>query len=299
MPALMHVPVMSSTPVVPVPVDASPRAVFERAHAYVRAYDLRFVDCFAAEGVLEMPFAPVGMPRRLVGRDAIRRALEPAYRTARAAGRKILGYEDVRMHDTPDPEVVIVELVVQGEQADGARYQLPFIQVVRVRGGEIVEMRDYFDSLAIRNRLAAEPPPHGPSPRAVVDQLLAAVCEQRWDALPALYAENTVVTHPLQMPRPTRLEGREAVRAHFAEAASLPITLQARNVVIHETVDPEVVVVEYDYLGRVTTTGYAFQISNVLVMRIRDGQIITSHDYANHAAFAAAIGELPIRCGAV
>jgi ketosteroid isomerase-like protein len=163
-------------------------------------------------------------------------------------------------------------------------------------------MRDYFDSLAMRERLTAAPPPHGPSPRAVVEQLLTAVCEQRWDALPALYAENTVVTHPLQLPRPTRLEGRDAVSAHFAEAENLPITLQARNVVVHETVDPEVVVVEYDYLGRVTTTGHAFQIGNVLVMRIRDGLIVTSHDYANHAAFAAVLGQLPALlawCGAV
>lgn len=302
MPALMPIPVISITPVVPVPVDASPRAVFERAHGYVRAYDLGFADCFAADGVLEMPFAPVGMPKRLVGRDAIRRALEPAYRTARQAGRKIVAYDDVRMHDTADPEVLIVELVLHGEQADGVPYQIPFIQVVRVRGGEIVELRDYFDSLAMRNRLAAPPPPPAPSPRAVVEQLLAGVCEQRWAELPALYADNTVVSHPLQLPRPTRLEGRDAVRAHFAAAANLPVTLQARNVVIHETVDPEVVVVEYDYLGRVATTGLAFQIGNVLVMRIRDGQIVASRDYANHAAFAAALGQLPAllaRCGAV
>ncbi|HET9624783.1 MAG TPA: nuclear transport factor 2 family protein, partial [Kofleriaceae bacterium] len=191
---------------------------------------------------------------------------------------------EARLHDTADPEVVIGELVVHGE---------PVIQVMRVRDGEILELRDYFDSLALRNRLAPEPAPHGASPRAVVEQLLAAVCEQRWDALPALYAENTVVTHPLHLPRPTRLEGRDALRAHFAAAAHLPVTLQARNVVIHETVDPEVVVVEYDYLGRVTTTGHAFQIGNVLVMRIRDGQIVSSHDYANHAAFAAALDQLP------
>jgi ketosteroid isomerase-like protein len=284
---------MSSTPVAPVPVDASPRAVFERAHGHVRAYDLRFVDCFAADGVLEMPFAPIGMPRRRVGRDAIRRALEPMYRAARAAGHEVLAYDDVRAHDTADPEVVIVELVAQGVQADGTPYQMPFIQVVRVRGGEIVELRDYFDSLAMRNRLAEPPAPRGPTPRAVVDQLLAAVGDQRWDVLPSLYADNTVVTHPLQLPRPTRLEGRDALRAHFAEAAQLPITLQPRNVVVHETVDPEVVIVEYDYLGRVTTTGHAFQIGNVLVMRIRDGQIVASRDYANHAAFAAALGQLP------
>jgi ketosteroid isomerase-like protein len=272
---------------------ATPRAVLDRAHAYVRDYDLRFADCFAAQGVLELPFAPVGMPKRIAGRDAIRRALEPSYRAARAAGRKIIEYNDLRIHDTSDPEVVIVEFTLQGAQPDGGRYQLPFIQVARIRGGEIVELRDYFDSLAMRSRLASPPTTSAPSPRAVVEQLIAGVCEQRWDALPALYAENTVVTHPFQLPRPTRLEGRAQLRAHFAAAAGLPITMQARNVVVHETTDPEVIVVEYDYLGRVTSTGRTFQLSNVLVMRIRDGQIITSHDYGNHAAFAGALGQLP------
>ncbi|HEX4421875.1 MAG TPA: nuclear transport factor 2 family protein [Kofleriaceae bacterium] len=272
---------------------ATPRAVLDRAHAFVRDYDLRFADCFAANGVLELPFAPVGMPKRIAGRDAIRRALEPSYRAARAAGRKIIEYNDLRVHDTADPEVVIVEFTLQGAQPDGGRYQLPFIQVARVRGGEIVELRDYFDSLAMRSRLAPPPTTQAPSPRAVVEQLIAGVCDQRWDALPMLYAENTVVTHPFQLPRPTRLEGRDQLRAHFAAAAGLPITMQARNVVVHETTDPEVIVAEYDYLGRVTSTGRTFQLSNVMVMRIRDGQIITSHDYGNHAAFAEALGQLP------
>ncbi|HET9624344.1 MAG TPA: hypothetical protein VFP84_23390, partial [Kofleriaceae bacterium] len=65
----MPVPVQPATPVVA--VAASPREVFERAHGFARGLDLRFADCFAADGVLEMPFAPVGTPRRLVGRDAI------------------------------------------------------------------------------------------------------------------------------------------------------------------------------------------------------------------------------------
>ena len=39
--------------------DTCPRDVFERAHAYVREYDLRFADCFAIDGVLEVPIAPV------------------------------------------------------------------------------------------------------------------------------------------------------------------------------------------------------------------------------------------------
>jgi len=52
--------------------------------------------------------------------------------------------------------------------------------------------------------------------------------------------------------------------------------------VLHETRDPEVVIVEYDYDGLVTTTGRSFQVSNIQVSRVRDGQIVISRDYHNH-----------------
>lgn len=269
----------------------TPRDVVARAHGYVRAYDLQFADCFAEDGVLELPFAPGGMPRRIVGRDAIRRTLEPSYRAARASGRKILEYRDLRLLETSDREVVTVELTLVGAHADGTRYELPFVQVIRVRGGEIVEMRDYFDSLAMQSRLA--PPPSGPSPRAVFEKFLAAVTEKRWSELPELYDEHAVVTNPLDVPVPSRHEGRDALRAHFATAAALPITLQVRNLVIHETTDPEVIVAEFDYLGHVATTNRTFQLPNVLVVRVRDGKIVTSRDYGNHVAFAHALGMLP------
>ena len=154
-------------------------------------------------------------------------------------------------------------------------------------------------------------PIHTDSPRRVFEKLLAGICERRWDDLPALYDENTVVTHPHALPRPMRIEGREQVRAHFAHFAQLPITLSARNVVVHETIDPEVLIAEFDYLGRapstspampgeaalpngsaVLSTGKTFQLSNVMVMRVRNGQIVSSHDYHNHAAFAEVVGGL-------
>ncbi len=133
----------------------TPREILDRAHRYVRDYDLRFADCFASDGILELPFAPPGMPKRVAGRNAIRRLLEPSYRAARDAGRKIIEYRDTRIHDTGDPEVVVVEFTLLGQTADGSRYEFPFIQVLRVRNGEIVEMRDYFDSLALTKSLVA------------------------------------------------------------------------------------------------------------------------------------------------
>ena len=87
----------------------TPAEVFHQAHARVREYDLAYTDWFAPDGVLELPFAPPPMPRRVQGRDAIRALLEPRYAAARAAGRRIVEYANLRIHQTTDPEVIVAE----------------------------------------------------------------------------------------------------------------------------------------------------------------------------------------------
>jgi ketosteroid isomerase-like protein len=130
------------------------------------------------------------------------------------------------------------------------------------------------------------------TPRDVLMRLIGGVVEQRWAELPELYSEDAVVEHPFAMPAPTRLVGREALRTHFAAASQLPLRMQARNVVVHETADPEVVIGEFDYEGRVTTTGRSFLVGNIFVLRVREGLIVESRDYTNHFEFARARGRL-------
>jgi ketosteroid isomerase-like protein len=130
-------------------------------------------------------------------------------------------------------------------------------------------------------------------PGAVFERLLRSITGRAWSELPGLYAEDAVVEHPFDMPGPSRLEGREQIRAHFNAAAALPLEMLARNIVVHETGDPEVIVAEFDYHGRVTTTGRSFIVSQVQILRVRDGLIVASRDYVNHFALAAAFGRLP------
>ena len=61
---------------------------------------------------------------------------------------------------------------------------------------------------------------------------------------------------------------------------------------MHETTDPEVVIGEFTYVGRVIATGRRFTVPNVFVWRVRDGLIVEARDYADHVAFAAATGRL-------
>jgi uncharacterized protein len=130
------------------------------------------------------------------------------------------------------------------------------------------------------------------SPRSVLESLLQGISDRKWNDLADLYAKDAVVEMPFAPSSPTRLEGREAIRAHFAAAAGGPLRVEASNVVVHDTGDPEVVIAEFDYDGQVATTGRSFRVSNIQVLRVRNGQIVASRDYHNHLAIAAALGQL-------
>jgi len=124
--------------------------------------------------------------------------------------------------------------------------------------------------------------------RDIAVQLLARIAEGVSPDLAELYAADAVVELPFAAPGGLRLEGRAQIREHFAGASRAPVRLTPSRVRIHETHDPEVVVVEYDYDGEVTTTGARFTVANVQVITGRDGLIVESRDYHDHAALAAA-----------
>jgi uncharacterized protein len=125
------------------------------------------------------------------------------------------------------------------------------------------------------------------TPREVLEQLIEGVPARRWDDLPALYSQDTVVEQPYALPEPIRLVGRAALAAHFQRAARVPLSLRADNIVIRETDDPEVVVGEFDYHARNTETGASVTVANVIVARVRAGEIVESRDFHHHVALAA------------
>ncbi|MFC4912160.1 nuclear transport factor 2 family protein [Actinomadura gamaensis] len=130
-----------------------------------------------------------------------------------------------------------------------------------------------------------------PEPREIFTRVVESVAAKKIDDLHLLYAEDALVTHPFAHPE-TRLVGRAALREHFAQVPGLPVELTVRDVVVHETSDPEVIIAEFAYAGRHTGTGAEFTVPNIFVMRVRDGLILESRDYAHHQAFADAMAEL-------
>jgi uncharacterized protein len=107
-------------------------------------------DLYAPNGVLEWPSAPPGVPRRMQGRERIRRALAALEQRVGQVGTRLTGLHAQTLHETIDPEVVIAEFELCAELAPaGIVYRLPSIQVFRVRHGEIVSCRDYLTRVDI------------------------------------------------------------------------------------------------------------------------------------------------------
>jgi ketosteroid isomerase-like protein len=133
--------------------------------------------------------------------------------------------------------------------------------------------------------------PETASPCEVIERLLAGIAAGATAGLAELYAESAVVELPFAQPGGVRLVGREQLAQHFARAGRAPFRLRPINVKLRQTTDPEVVVAEYDYQGELPSTGRRFVVANVQIVRVRNGLILSSRDFHDHAGMAAAVRE--------
>lgn len=111
-----------------------------------------------------------------------------------------------------------------------------------------------------------------------------------------VWAEDVVVETPFAPPgTPQRVHGRDALLALArAGQAAAPVRLEEiRDVVVHETADPEVIVVEYEIAGTVASTNRPAATRFIGVLRARDGQVVHWREYQNVLAMAEAVGQLP------
>ncbi|WP_433190600.1 nuclear transport factor 2 family protein [Actinoallomurus sp. CA-150999] len=104
-----------------------------------------WVDLWAEDGVMEFPFAPQGWPGRLEGKEAI-----AAYMRGYPDHIDLHDFPDVRIHQTTDPETIVVEMRGVGRLVETGRpFDMTYIAVVTVQDGRIVSYRDYWNPLAV------------------------------------------------------------------------------------------------------------------------------------------------------
>jgi uncharacterized protein len=116
------------------------------------------------------------------------------------------------------------------------------------------------------------------TPREAAERLNNLVISGQFDGLDELCTPDVVFEQPFA---PLRLEGREQIREFTERARSRALPkMEFRNVVVRETSDPDVVVVEWDthFPDRDATT------PNIRVLGVRDGLIAWCRDYHDHQA---------------
>ncbi|MGW1159916.1 nuclear transport factor 2 family protein [Streptomyces sp. NPDC002513] len=124
------------------------RAILDRS-----ADDL--ADLYAVDAVHEFPFLFPGMPARFHGREEVRAGFQAAWAASPAVPEQVL---EVAVHMSTDPEVITVEQTVTGTvAATGKPFAFPGLVVMRVRGGALVQVRDYMDGLGVARALGRLP----------------------------------------------------------------------------------------------------------------------------------------------
>jgi ketosteroid isomerase-like protein len=111
----------------------------------------KMADFFAPDVVIEMPFQPGA--ERAEGRETIRA------RMIEAKDRWLLDrVEDVTLHETADPEVIVAEYSVHGRVAANQNaFVAGFVTVTRIRDGLIVHSRDYNNPTAVAAAMEMTP----------------------------------------------------------------------------------------------------------------------------------------------
>jgi uncharacterized protein len=143
----------------------TPREAFLRlVHGVAeRRYD-ELAELYAEKTDVRHPMSPYG-DEPLSSREALHEHFTVAARARATADRLEYRPENIVVHETGDPEVIVAEFDYAGtSQETGEPFSASCVFVLRVRDGEIVESRDYIDHIAMARA------------RGRLDDLIAALC---------------------------------------------------------------------------------------------------------------------------
>ncbi|MBN9417129.1 hypothetical protein ABS71_15150 [bacterium SCN 62-11] len=96
------------------------------------------------------------------------------------------------------------------------------------------------------------------------------------------FAADAVFEFPFAPPGyPTRLEGREAIRAHLAQLPGQIVIHRFDPPTVHRTQEAGVVILEYAVRGQAVASGRSYNQRYLNVITLRDGTIAHFRDYWN------------------
>jgi ketosteroid isomerase-like protein len=130
------------------------------------------------------------------------------------------------------------------------------------------------------------------SPREVVEDVRRMVAGEGV-LFGDLFAADGVLRYPFAPPgMPRELTGRDTIREfHRALAAGRSLLeIEGVDMIVRDTGDPEVVVVEIEQYGHSHRSGGPYRVRALGVVRVRDGEIVEYDDYMDPIALAVLLG---------
>jgi ketosteroid isomerase-like protein len=134
--------------------------------------------------------------------------------------------------------------------------------------------------------------------RELVGRAFELLLAQDMAAFAGLWAEDGVLEFPFAGPGyPTLVEGRAAVTEYLRGYPDILKIEEIPDPVVHQSVDPEVVIVEFEASGTVVATGAPYRMRYIAVITVRDGEIHRYRDYWSPLAAAEAMGSQEVLHG--
>lgn len=120
------------------------------------------------------------------------------------------------------------------------------------------------------------------TPVEIFGQVLLATASGDLQAIVDLCADDVVFEFPFAPPgRPAGVRGKEPLGRYLAAAPARVQFDGLSNFETHQTVDPDVAVIEMTATGTIKDTGEPYEQSYVVVLTAREGRITRYRDYWN------------------
>ena len=129
------------------------------------------------------------------------------------------------------------------------------------------------------------------TPQELVNHALDLLLAPDMAAFAGLFAEDGVLEFPFAAPGyPASVQGRAAVAEYMRGYPNILKIEEIPQPVMHQSVDPEVMIVEFEASGTVVATGAPYRMCYIAVITVRDNEIQRYRDYWSPLAAAEAMG---------
>ncbi|MEU4895743.1 nuclear transport factor 2 family protein [Streptomyces sp. NPDC044780] len=123
------------------------------------------------------------------------------------------------------------------------------------------------------------------SPADLFRHSLRLLLDKDIDGWVGLWAEDGVMEFPFAPDGwPERLAGKEAIAAYMRHYPDHIDLREFPALRIHQTTDPQTIVVEMRGVGRLVRTDSPFDMTYIAVVTVRDGRVTSYRDYWNPLA---------------